>query len=306
MNQETVRVLAAVILEVIYVAAGLIICIIGRSLLEKGITGKFAGEGEVASRRFRFVTSSPGLVFLIAGLLIVVVAILTQVNIPVSVGASSDGSNENTSPTGSTQSGHSSRNNLPTAKAPLDQLAQIATFTLLKSESNAEEERNKAYAYYVEAQNATRGQDRAAALENFVRAIALDPALLKRALKDKTLSTLLRDPKLESYVRARMSVAQKSQHINTISANVRQIIAKLEIKAMTGSLDIDENKTDSLIERLPQQSGRESVTDTQETLRGLIDHDPAALIDVLEEPEYRWLTEDGAISKWLEANVSDY
>ena len=289
MNQETVRILAAVILEVIYVAAGLIICIIGRSLLEKGITGKFAGEGEIASKRFRFVTSSPGLVFLIAGLLIVVVAILTQVNIPV---------------TGRASPSPSSGNNLPTVKVPLDQLPQIATFTLLQSESNAGEEEKKAYTYYVQAQNATQGQDRAAALENFVRAIALNPALLKKALKDKTLHALLRDPKLESYVRTRIAVAQKSQHINTISANGRRIIATLRIMAIGKSIDIDKNKTDSLIGRLPQESGYESVTNTQKILRALINHDPGALIDVLEEPEYRWLTEDNAISKWLNANVS--
>jgi len=72
-----VHIVATVFLRLAYLAAGLILAHIGRGLLEKGIRGDFAGEGEIASRKFKIITSSPGILFLIAGLGIVIAAIIT-------------------------------------------------------------------------------------------------------------------------------------------------------------------------------------------------------------------------------------
>ena len=41
-----------------------------KGLLKKDISARFAGEGEVASRKFRMVNSSPGVIYLLAGLAI--------------------------------------------------------------------------------------------------------------------------------------------------------------------------------------------------------------------------------------------
>lgn len=68
-------VVAGLIVKLAYLATGLVVCFIGKGLLEKGISGKFFGEGGGASQSFRIATSSPGLVFLVAGLVIVVVGI---------------------------------------------------------------------------------------------------------------------------------------------------------------------------------------------------------------------------------------
>lgn len=285
MNQETFRIFTSAILEVSYLVTGLIICIIGKSLLEKGITGKFTAEGEVASKRLRLITSSPGLVFLIAGLMIVIVAIRTQVKIPVVLEVPLN---------------HFVGNTSTAARVPLEQLPVLATFELLKSEEKAKEEEENAYSYYAAARSAIIDGNRATVLENLVRALALNPGILKKGLDDPDLSTILHHPKLDAYVRARIAVGRKYVYMQSISPSGRMAIGKLQIKAMAKSpQEIDKKKTEYLISRLPQESGHEPVTVTKSTLNALILHDPAALIDVLEEPEYRWLTEHNVISEWL-------
>jgi len=78
MDQYTIHTLASVTFEIAHLAAGIALCVLGKSLLEKGIRGDFTGEGEAAARKFRIVTTSPGLVFLVAGLVVIVATVFTQ------------------------------------------------------------------------------------------------------------------------------------------------------------------------------------------------------------------------------------
>jgi hypothetical protein len=78
MNQYTLHTLAAIIFEIAHLATGVALCILGKSLLEKGIRADFLGEGEIASKKIRLLTSSPGIVFLLAGLVVVTSAVFTQ------------------------------------------------------------------------------------------------------------------------------------------------------------------------------------------------------------------------------------
>ena len=77
MEEQLIHTTASIIMEIAYLATGIILCMIGKSLLEKGISSKFVAEGEVVSKKFRLITSSPGLVFLVAGMAIIIYAIIT-------------------------------------------------------------------------------------------------------------------------------------------------------------------------------------------------------------------------------------
>lgn len=70
--------IASIVLKLAYLASGLLLAYLGKDLLEKGVRGSFAGEGQVASTRLRLVTSSPGVVFLVAGLGIVLASVFTR------------------------------------------------------------------------------------------------------------------------------------------------------------------------------------------------------------------------------------
>ena len=67
------HIISTLILDVAYLATGIALCIIGKGLLEKGISGRFLAEGEIESKKLRIATSSPGLVFLVCGLVIVII-----------------------------------------------------------------------------------------------------------------------------------------------------------------------------------------------------------------------------------------
>lgn len=74
------------ILRLAYLGTGLVLCLIGRSLIEQGIVTRFEGQGGAAGVRLRVVTASPGLVFALAGLFVIGLAIFRQVEIPVLAG----------------------------------------------------------------------------------------------------------------------------------------------------------------------------------------------------------------------------
>lgn len=78
MDQYTLHTAAAMIFEIAHLATGIALCVLGKSLLEKGIRADFLGEGEIVSKKFRLVTASPGLVFLLAGLVVITAAVFTQ------------------------------------------------------------------------------------------------------------------------------------------------------------------------------------------------------------------------------------
>lgn len=80
MNDDVflVHTIAVVLLKLANLTAGILLCFVGRGLFERGIKGDFTGEGNVSTVRFRLVTSSPGAIFLLAGLAIVISSIVTQ------------------------------------------------------------------------------------------------------------------------------------------------------------------------------------------------------------------------------------
>ena len=103
MDQYTLHTIAAVVFEIAHLTTGILLCVLGKSLLEKGIKGDFLGEGEVVSKKFRLVTASPGIVFLIAGLVVITTAVFTQtefVQIAAPTGAPADESAKSTPPPG--------------------------------------------------------------------------------------------------------------------------------------------------------------------------------------------------------------
>lgn len=70
--------LAAVLLELAYLATGILLCYMGRKLLETGVESKTRLEGEIHGNKWVLLTSSPGIVFALCGLGIILYAIVTQ------------------------------------------------------------------------------------------------------------------------------------------------------------------------------------------------------------------------------------
>ncbi|MFX0067361.1 MAG: hypothetical protein ACFFC7_35010 [Candidatus Hermodarchaeota archaeon] len=79
----TTEALLILIIKFAQLGTGLVLCFLGKVLLEKGVRADFFGEGEIASKKLRIITSSPGIIFLIAGLSIVIFAIKTQAELTI-------------------------------------------------------------------------------------------------------------------------------------------------------------------------------------------------------------------------------
>ena len=77
MQEQLIHTIASVLLEISYLATGIVLCMIGNSLIKKRISSDFHAEGEFDSKKFKLITSSPGLVFLTMGMIIIIYTIIT-------------------------------------------------------------------------------------------------------------------------------------------------------------------------------------------------------------------------------------
>lgn len=72
-----IHTIAAVILKIAYLIVGCLLCFMGQRLLEKGVEGRTKLAGEVAGKKWVLLTSSPGIVFAVCGLGVIIYAIIT-------------------------------------------------------------------------------------------------------------------------------------------------------------------------------------------------------------------------------------
>jgi len=72
-----IHTIAAVLLDIFYLLTGLTLCFIGQKLLVKGVEGRTKIEGEITGGKWSLNTTSPGIVFAICGLAIIIYAIIT-------------------------------------------------------------------------------------------------------------------------------------------------------------------------------------------------------------------------------------
>jgi len=92
--------IAAVLLELAYLTVGVVLCFMGQRLLERGIEGRTRVEGNIAGGKWMLATSSPGIVFAVCGLGIIIYAIATPsiYEEKVSISAQTSQSSSSTTP----------------------------------------------------------------------------------------------------------------------------------------------------------------------------------------------------------------
>jgi hypothetical protein len=272
---------AAVLLELAYLACGILLCFLGQHLLVKGVRGDFLGEGQVASRQFRLLTSSPGLVFLIAGLAIIVVAIVRQVSIPVALRSAS-----------STSAADTGKN-----KSDSTRLAEQLVIAHFVAPARDVELAGDFYDLAVD--EAVKGSP-AAASEALVRVIALDPARYEAASKDPRLAGLVSEPQFDAMARARLQLAVKARQEEPMSPEMRQLLAGLDIYALSiSSASRDSRRAKALIDSLPAGPGMEPISVSVARLERIVSNDPAALGAAIRSSRYRWLGKEEEVQVWL-------
>jgi hypothetical protein len=273
--------LFTVILDLGYLAAAIALCLIGKSLLEQGITGKFLADGEVASKKLRIATSSPGLVFLLAGLAIVLVTIVEKsefqqgdvVGTTIQAGKVASASNGQT----------------------IEDLLRSVTAYRLATETETSQLARRMYA---DARSQLEDDNPDQALDLLAGATAILPPILEEARADRQLKELADDPTFAVFARARLLIALRSQRSQPLSADAQLVLNNLKIYALS-VVPADTQVSAQLIPGIPRRNGVEASAQTVQRLDRLLRTDPRALYDLLRKPEYRWIMQDGEVFLWL-------
>jgi hypothetical protein len=281
--------IAAVILKLAYLATGLILCFIGKGLLEKGITGGFKGEGETASYKFRIVTSSPGLVFLVSGLMIVVVAVIYQAKFTeteeiASITREREGSESIKEPAGGKS---------------LKELSKKTAVTSMLAEPSPQNQ--FALGQYDAAVRYAKDNNVPTAVTFLVRAVVLQPQLLERALESPDLSQAVQNPVFVAIVRERFKLPLDVAPVPVLD---QAILGQLRIYIVMSSQDRGKMEdVSSLLSKIPRQSKQEPPEATLKNMESLIARNPRALLSLLEDPQFRWILEDKVIVTSLRGKI---
>jgi hypothetical protein len=301
MNQYLVVI---VVLEIVYLAVGLILCVIGKSLLEKGITGQFTAGGEVASRSFRIATSSPGLVFLLAGLAVVVSTVVEKSDYRTAIYGSA--------------SAPPTRTELQTTVDPVpdiprpgqqdyganvDRMLQSITIfnTFAESEKTA-----LAGRLFDDARKKVDSNDTANALDSLAVAIVLNPAIFPTARSDAKTAALTEDPLLGELMLTRLKLLIKAQEEIPLTPAARAVGDRLKIFALSKPVVADKTKSAELIAAFPKSPGGEKEATTIQRLETLLRADPRVLVTMFDDPQYRWMMQEGEVFEWLKTHSETF
>lgn len=276
-----VHTIAAVILEIAYLITGITLCFIGKGLLEKGITGDFAGEGQIASKKFRIVTSSPGLVFLVCGLIIVFTAITTQVKF-------------------------SEKDSIPLPKnndselVPLAVLAGTVRTSVLAQSSP---DMQFAMRQYENSLRKAMANDISTATIYLTRAIVLSPELLTKALAAPELKHVVRDPVFQTIVRDRFKLPLEFEdNQSSLDAAILSRL-RLYIVQRTMNEEMFEN-VETELSQFPEHQQLETETVTANRLLSLLSKNPRELLNLLENPKHSWILQSDGLASLLRKKLS--
>ena len=281
------HIIAAVILEIAYLTTGLTLCFIGKGLLEKGITGDFAGEGQIASKKFRIVTSSPGLVFLVCGLIIVFTAITTQVKF-------------------------SEKDSIPLPKnndselVPLAVLAGTVRTSVLAQSSP---DMQFAMRQYENSLRRAMANDISTATIYLTRAIVLSPELLTKALAAPELKHVVRDPVFQAIVRDRFKLPlefEDNEFEDNQSSLDAAILSRLRLYIVQRTMNEETfENVETEISQFPEHQQLETETVTVNRLLSLLSKNPRELLNLLENPKYSWILQSDGLASPLRKKLSN-
>lgn len=284
-----VHTVATVFLSLAYLAAGLILAHIGKGLLEKGIRGDFAGEGEIATRKFKIITSSPGILFLIAGLGIVIAAIISPSEFiqQYSVGRTKQVETDN-----------------------LKRLADNYIQSKMATSSWQGEVERFSHWHFDRAVILADQKEVEAAEAHLIMAVILDPQLAQKALDTEKLEEIVALKDFVDVASVWLKLAPKlTEHPPLAPKPSAAVLNRLRLYlaariSIKGSVRDEEQVVDTHPLRTPPVPGDQmGRTKIKHTLDRLLVHDPFKLLEVLQDSTYRWILEDQIYVDFLERRL---
>lgn len=277
-----------ILLKVVYLIAGLALCFMGKVLIEKKYETTFKGEGSLAKNSFKFTTSSPGLVFLVAGLIIIGVAIFQKSEI-----------NE-------------------THKEKQTEKGSSTDFELNRYQSLVETTSNIRFAgeseltqfvqtKLIQAKEASIAGNIDEAAVHLSIAVVTQPNILASILADDVYVAVLKHPQFNAIVQARFKLPLIAVNLpsTTLSVIAEEVISGLK-QLTTRQKPGDKQSTEARIitKNIPNKSGIESENITFNRLAKLLDISPYILLEVLNSDKGQWILNAPKILGMLDDKIN--
>lgn len=273
-----------VVLKVAYLGCGLILCLVGKGLIEKKLEANFEGEGSVGKSSFKVVTASPGLIFLVAGLLAIGAAIFQGFEIV-------DSSKESF-----TESTDQSTEKITKLVGKIREIRFINT-DLSGPSVNA--------AINLATEYAVAGNIEESAVYVAI-AIVTSPGTLARFHEDKVFVAVLKNPHLNNIIQSRFAlpISMPQTPDNQLSTVAVQNLAQLQSLARLESLAADQiSLASKKSESIPNIDNQQSEEQTLKILEQILDLSADALLKELSKPHRRWVLENEKIMIKLELAI---
>lgn len=281
-----------VLLKVAYLATGLTLCIIGKNLIEKKLETKFEGEGSVAKTSFKIITTSPGLVFLVAGLVVIGVAIFQQFEIKEAY-----------------QKAMSTEKDRKDTEFKITGANNYQTLVEKSRTIRFAQDRDRTQFVKAELKRAKElsgvGKVNQAAVHLSI-AVVVQPDVVVTIVSDPAYASVLKQPQFNTIAHARFELPLHTASLPTTSLSpmAEEVVARLQTLATRQKLQDEKALEARAIARLiPTTRGTEPKEKTVSRLVELLNKSPHVLLEHLRDTEGRWILEDSEILSALEADI---
>lgn len=265
-----------VLLKIAYLATGLILFVIGKNMIEKKLETKFEGEGSFNKSSFKIATTSPGLVFLVAGLIIIGVAISQEFEISE---VEIKETNNYQTLVEKTRTIHFAEENDTTqlVKAELKQAKELASAGKIND-----------------------------AAVHLAIAVVVQPDVIAIVVPDPEYASILKQPQFNTIAHARFKLPIHNVIMpeTSYSALAEEIVERVKTLAARQNLDDGQtNDAEEIARLIPNKGDGEPKSVTIGKLIELLDKSPHILLRQLLDNEKSWILEDSEILTALEVAI---
>ena len=240
-----------IVLKMAYLATGLTLCLVGKRLIDRKRQTTFQGTGSVAkTTSFKLMTTSPGLVFLVAGFVVIAAAIFQKTNISESSRSGTQVVQPTVGPVAQ-KSGDTRPTPGPTTTLqPLVERVRSVSF-IAGTQSQVDTHLERARVLAADG----RVDDAAVHLSV---AVVIEPATLKEIVNDPAYAPILQQPQFNAIVQARFQLPLSTVDVPSgISAAAEEMIAQLRILARRSVNDNATSQARTVVTSLPARAGQE-------------------------------------------------
>ena len=276
-----------ILLKVAYLGCGLVLCLIGKGLIERKLKAKFESEGSVGNSTFKVVSTSPGLIFLTAGFFAIGAAIFQEFEL---VDSNTDSSMVSADPSSD-------------STAKISKLVERVRTIRFADADSSESSVESAVAF---ATRFAASGDIERASVYAAMAIVASPGSLAQFHEDSVFEQVLENPHLRNIIQARfeLPIFQPQTSSNHLSPVAEHVLSRLQSLGKLESPATDRiGQAAKLSEAIPDTADTQGEEISLDQLMQVLELSASVLLNELRKPQRSWILENDKILTELELAV---